>query len=71
VSHVTHVSSEFQKESDSGTSMVSDSVRDDPYNEHLVPTAPEKINLYSTVRFTNNALICSNVNYPRIRLERP
>jgi hypothetical protein len=37
------VSSEFEKESDGDTSVASDPDRDDPYNEHLVPAAAEKI----------------------------
>jgi hypothetical protein len=37
------VSSEFEKESDVDTSLASDPACDDPYNQHLVPAAPEKI----------------------------
>jgi hypothetical protein len=40
------VSSEFEKENDSDTSVASDPARDpadDPYNGHLVTTAPEMI----------------------------
>jgi len=37
------VSSEFGKESDRGTSVASDPARGDPYNEHLMATAPEMI----------------------------
>jgi hypothetical protein len=37
------VSSEFQKDGDVDTSLVSDPARGDPYNERLVPAAPEKM----------------------------
>jgi len=43
VYRVTHVSSEFQKDGDVDTSLVSDPARGDPYNERLVPAAPEKM----------------------------
>jgi hypothetical protein len=43
VSRVLHVSSEFEKESDSGMSVASDSTRDDPCNRYLVTTAPGMI----------------------------
>jgi len=42
----THVSSEFEKESDIDTSFACDRAHDDPYNECLVPAAAEKI-IYS------------------------
>jgi len=38
-----HVRSEFEKESDSGTSVASHPARGDPCNGHLVATAPEMI----------------------------
>jgi len=43
VARDSHVSSEFGKESDRGTSVASDPARGDPYNEHLMATAPEMI----------------------------
>jgi len=60
------VRSEFEKESDSGTSVASDPARDDPCNVHLMATASEMI-LYLTIRFANNVLIHSNISDPARR----